>query len=83
MKGRLTLALLVGVCGCHHLAAPQPEPDAPPGEVWLSPQQVRDARIQIAELSTHDVDDTILTSGSVALDDFYTPATSFPPSRAG
>ncbi len=43
-----------------------------PDEVWLSPQQVRDAKIEVAALTTHDVDDSILTSGSVVLDDLRT-----------
>jgi cobalt-zinc-cadmium efflux system membrane fusion protein len=66
------LSLAIVVLGCHRAPAPQPEPDAPPGEVWLSPQQVRDARIEIQPIDSHDVDDTILTSGSVVLDDLRT-----------
>jgi cobalt-zinc-cadmium efflux system membrane fusion protein len=49
-------------------AGPQP----PAGEVWLTPQQVRDARIESQVLTTHDVDDTILTSGTITLDDVRT-----------
>jgi cobalt-zinc-cadmium efflux system membrane fusion protein len=60
------------VMGCHHAPAPTVEPEPPADEVWLSPQQVRDAKIEIQPVATHDVDDTILTSGSVALDDLRT-----------
>jgi cobalt-zinc-cadmium efflux system membrane fusion protein len=57
--------------GCHKSqatgepAGPQP----PPGEVWLSQQQVVDAKIEVKPVTDQDVDDTILTSGRVALDD--------------
>src|SRR5580658_2019904 len=44
-------------------------PQPPPGEVWLTPAQVKDARIEVAVVAAQDVDDTILTSGTVSLDD--------------
>jgi len=44
-------------------------PQAPPGEVWLTPAQVSDAHIEVANVLPQDVDDTILTSGTVSLDD--------------
>jgi cobalt-zinc-cadmium efflux system membrane fusion protein len=47
-------------------------PDRPPGEVWLTPSQVSDAKIQVALIESRDVDDTILTSGTVTLDDKLT-----------
>jgi membrane fusion protein, heavy metal efflux system len=50
-------------------AAQQPGPQPPPGEVWLTPAQVRDAKIQVDVAGEQDVDDTILTAGTVALDD--------------
>jgi cobalt-zinc-cadmium efflux system membrane fusion protein len=57
--------------GCHKSqAALEPTgPTAPPGEVWLTPQQVHDAKIEVQTVGEQDVDDTILTSGRVALDD--------------
>jgi cobalt-zinc-cadmium efflux system membrane fusion protein len=57
--------------GCHKSQAAS-EPAAsepPPGEVWLSQQQVVDAKIDVKAVTDQDVDDTILTSGRVALDD--------------
>jgi len=48
-------------------AAAQPAPA--PGEVWLTPEQVEGARIRVEPLALHDVDDTILTSGTITLDD--------------
>jgi cobalt-zinc-cadmium efflux system membrane fusion protein len=57
--------------GCHKSqAASEPaQAQPPPGEVWLSQQQVLDAKIDVQEVTGQDVDDTILTSGRVALDD--------------
>jgi cobalt-zinc-cadmium efflux system membrane fusion protein len=45
------------------------EPLASQGEVWLTPQQIKDASIQVQTVTDRSVDDTILTSGRVALDD--------------
>jgi cobalt-zinc-cadmium efflux system membrane fusion protein len=65
------LCALVALCAsCREtrgMGAAPPEP--PVGEVWLTPAQVRDARIEIAPISERDLDDTILTSGTVMLDD--------------
>jgi cobalt-zinc-cadmium efflux system membrane fusion protein len=57
--------------GCHKSqAAAEPAPSQPPpGEVWLSQQQVVDGKIDVQVVTDQDVDDTILTSGRVALDD--------------
>jgi cobalt-zinc-cadmium efflux system membrane fusion protein len=56
---------------CHRSQGPseaaQPEP--PPGEVWLTKQQVRDAKIEVQPVQRRDVDDTILTSSTISLDD--------------
>jgi cobalt-zinc-cadmium efflux system membrane fusion protein len=41
----------------------------PPGQVWLTPQQVADAKIEVQTVALQDVDDTILTSGRVTLED--------------
>jgi cobalt-zinc-cadmium efflux system membrane fusion protein len=46
-------------------AAAQPAP----GEVWLSPQQVQEAKIEVQTVAEQGVDDTLLTSGRVTLDD--------------
>jgi len=37
--------------------------------VWLTQQQVADAKIEVATLDEQDVDDTIVTSGKVTFDD--------------
>jgi cobalt-zinc-cadmium efflux system membrane fusion protein len=46
-----------------------PAPQPPPGEVWLTASQVKDAKIEVERVGPQDVDDTILTSGTVMLDD--------------
>ncbi|MGH7268838.1 MAG: efflux RND transporter periplasmic adaptor subunit [Polyangiaceae bacterium] len=63
----LASALLLSCRKSAISAAPHPKP--PPGEVWLTPAQVRDGEIEVATLGEEDVDDTILTSGTVTLDD--------------
>ncbi len=55
---------------CHKLqAAPETAAQPPPGQVWLTPAQVHDAKIEVQPVAEQDVDDTILTSGRVTLDD--------------
>jgi cobalt-zinc-cadmium efflux system membrane fusion protein len=62
-------ALAAPLAACHRPEAPGRAVQPPAGEVWLTPQQVKDAKIEIEPLQVHDVDDTILTSGTVSLDD--------------
>jgi cobalt-zinc-cadmium efflux system membrane fusion protein len=67
----VTIALACAASSCHK-AAPAAEAaasEAPTGQVWLTPQQVSDAKIAVAPITEHDVDDTILTSGRVTFDD--------------
>jgi cobalt-zinc-cadmium efflux system membrane fusion protein len=69
----LLLACLAvpGWMACHKSqAASEPAGPTPPaGQVWLTPQQVKDAQIEVQTVALQDVDDTILTSGRVALED--------------
>ena len=58
---------------CKKTEAAQPSgPQPPAGEVWLTPNQVKDAKIEVTTVTEQDVDDTILTSGTVTLDDLRT-----------
>ncbi len=64
--------LLPALAGCGSkerptVAAEGPRP--PAGEVWLTPGQTHDAKIRTADVAEEPVDDTILTSGTVTLDD--------------
>jgi len=66
------VALLGGAAvSCHKSqASTEPVgPQPPMGQVWLTPAQVQDAKIELQTATEHDVDDTILTSGRVTLDD--------------
>jgi cobalt-zinc-cadmium efflux system membrane fusion protein len=66
------LAACPVACGRSPAAAQMPEPQRPEGQVWLTPQQVRDAKIEVQDYQEHDIDDTILTSGTISLDDVRT-----------
>jgi membrane fusion protein, heavy metal efflux system len=69
----LATAFAACAIGCHHApAAETVGPQPPDGEVWLTPAQVVDAKIEVEPLTTHSVDDTILTSGTISLDDMRT-----------
>jgi len=71
----LALCLLgaAALAGCHHDEPPAPEapkgPQAPAGQVWLTPEQVKEAHISVTPIGLEDVDDTILTSGRVTFAD--------------
>jgi cobalt-zinc-cadmium efflux system membrane fusion protein len=70
----LSLALGVAQVACHRSAAAPETSSAqpPPNEVWLTPAQVKEAQIQISPVGNEPVDDTILTSGTVSLEDLRT-----------
>jgi cobalt-zinc-cadmium efflux system membrane fusion protein len=69
-KSLLLVTVLAALDVSCHKAIPQAtEPQAPAGEVWLTASQVKDAKIEVATIGEQDVDDTILTSGTVTLDD--------------
>ena len=61
---------LGAVAGCHRPeAAVAAGAQPPPGEVWLSPEKAKDAKIDVAVVAEQDIDDTILMSGKVTFDD--------------
>ncbi|HEX3902107.1 MAG TPA: efflux RND transporter periplasmic adaptor subunit [Polyangia bacterium] len=67
--------------GCRSApAATNALPQPPEGEVWLTAQQIRDAKVRIEPVSQHDVGNEIVTSGRVSFDDLrvahiYSPVT--------
>jgi cobalt-zinc-cadmium efflux system membrane fusion protein len=65
----ISLLLVTAACHKQEVAAAPTEPEAPAGQVWLTTAQVKDARIETQIVKDQDVDDTILTSGRVALED--------------
>jgi len=67
-------------CGKTQASAGSDVKSPPPGQVWLTPLQVKDAKIESAPLAEQNIDDTILTSGKVTFDDqrvshVYSPVT--------
>ncbi len=63
----------LALCGCHASKASEPTGNGiPAGQVWLTPAQVAEGKIEIAPVAEQDVDDTITTSGTVTLDDLRT-----------
>ena len=67
-RPHLAFCLALVVAGCH--PARGDSPDRPPaGQAWLTDTQIRDGKIEIAEVAEHDVDDTIVTAGRVTFDD--------------
>ena len=76
------IALAAMAASCHKSqAASEPAgPQPPAGEVWLTAQQVKDAKIEVQPVAEQNVDDTILASGRVTLEDLrsghvFTPVT--------
>ncbi|HEY4392993.1 MAG TPA: efflux RND transporter periplasmic adaptor subunit [Polyangia bacterium] len=78
MTGRLLRdsALLAGLLAAAPLAGCKSAPAATPaqgqpaeGEVWLTAQQIRDAKVQIEPIGQHTVGNEIVTSGKVSFDD--------------
>src|SRR5580693_7386805 len=65
----LASALLSVGCGNRLASVGPADPEPPAGEVWLTAAQVADAKIQVATVAEQSVDDTILTAGTVTLDD--------------
>ena len=70
----LLVAALLGaaapIAGCQKApAATKHEAQPPADEVWLTEQQVRDAKVQIQPVNKRPVGNEIVTSGKVAFDD--------------
>ena len=42
---------------------------APPGQVWLTPAQAAEAKVQVTTVGEQVVEDSIVTSGTISLDD--------------
>jgi cobalt-zinc-cadmium efflux system membrane fusion protein len=73
MNPRLLVMLVSGLlavgCSKRPVSGGPADPEPPAGEVWLTTAQVADAKIQVATVAEQSVDDTILTAGTVTLDD--------------
>jgi len=65
-------ALAIAAAGCRgDRVASARESTRPPGEVWVSASQMKNAKIDVSEVQEQDVEDTILTSGKVTFDDAH------------
>ena len=66
----LTAAAGAPSTGCRSAPAATSALAQPPdGEVWLTSQQVRDAKVQVEPVAEHGVGNEIVTSGRVSFDD--------------
>jgi cobalt-zinc-cadmium efflux system membrane fusion protein len=75
MKDRLfarwlvVLAVQQAACKSSQAAINTNGARVPAGEVWMTIAQIAEAKIEVASVGEQEFDDTILTSGTVALDD--------------
>ncbi len=64
------LAIPAAISGCRSApAAGSALPQPPQDEVWLTPRQLQDAKVQIEPVALHAVGNEIVASGKVAFDD--------------
>ena len=68
MKKLVGIAVLMCVGGCRRENSP-PAPEVPAGEVWLTPQQVKDGHIEIETVQDRPVGGMIRAAGRVTFDD--------------
>jgi cobalt-zinc-cadmium efflux system membrane fusion protein len=61
--------LALAACRPSQAAGEAATPQPPAGQVWLTPAQVKEAKIRVEPVGEQIVEDTILTSGTVTLDD--------------
>ena len=64
---RLTLVAVLGLAGCRRAEPPAPAP--PPGEVWLTEEQIRGGRLVIAPAGPKTLALHLVTAGRVAFDE--------------
>jgi cobalt-zinc-cadmium efflux system membrane fusion protein len=74
------LALLASACGARAASPPQTQPQPPADEVWMTRDQVRDARVTLEPVINRPVGNEVVTSGKVTFDDLrvahiYSPVT--------
>lgn len=68
MKRVLAIGALICVGSCGR-RAPAPSTEVPPGEVWLTPQQVKEGHIEVETVQDRPVGGTIRAAGRVTFDD--------------
>ena len=65
----VVLASLFLIAGCEHKSAAESPPSAPPGEAWLTPEQVTKANLVIEPAIEHEVGAMIVASGRITFHD--------------
>src|SRR5215467_745680 len=65
MKRSLALIGLICLGGCRRAAPAQPTSEVPPGEVWLTPQQVKDGQIAVEPVQDRPVGGIIRAAGRI------------------
>jgi cobalt-zinc-cadmium efflux system membrane fusion protein len=68
IRQSLVCLIAVSLASCRHDTKPE-APRAPPGEAWLSPQQLQAGQVVTQSIEERDLGATITTSGRVAFDD--------------
>ncbi|MGD0678376.1 MAG: efflux RND transporter periplasmic adaptor subunit [Polyangiaceae bacterium] len=69
LSNLLLVVAAASAVSCHPSQAAQAASESAAGELWLTPAQVAEAKIEVAAAGEQVVDDTILTSGTITLDD--------------
>ncbi len=77
---QLVAGAFVSACHPSQAAAEAARPPTPAGQVWLKLAEVREAKIEVQSVGPQVVEDSVLTSGVVSLDDqrsghVFTPVT--------
>lgn len=68
IRHSLVCLIAVSLASCGHETKPE-APRAPPGEAWLSAQQMQAGQVVTQSIEERDLGATITTSGRVAFDD--------------
>jgi cobalt-zinc-cadmium efflux system membrane fusion protein len=69
MKRQFALSMVLVAGGCAGHAAKTNPDEVPPGQVWLTPQQVKDAKLEIEATDLRPVGGIIRAAGKVTFDD--------------
>lgn len=68
MRTWLAIIAALSASGCSHGASQAP-PEAPPGQVWLTPLQVKDAHLEMEPVTDRPVGGIVRAAGRVTFDD--------------
>ncbi|HXX66305.1 MAG TPA: efflux RND transporter periplasmic adaptor subunit [Polyangiaceae bacterium] len=65
----MVLLAVAPSCQSSEAATGATDSKAPPGQVWLTPAQVAQSKIEVTTVGEQVVEDSIVTSGTISLDD--------------